>query len=123
MRLPWGGGKPFGLTGGNITSESDGFCNFNENYSIDSTCEVMAKVLEKSIIDYAIKSGKQNSVGGNIEILKITPGNKFEWIKNPPNEKPWETLEEFERDYKEGKVNVTFLKEGYKEEFEKLLSK
>lgn len=59
---------------------------FESLYSKNYTCAQLAKIIEKVILDYAKKKKKEHLIGGDIQVLKISPNTKIEWILNPPNE-------------------------------------
>lgn len=82
--------------------------DFRASYSDTLSCLELAKRAEKSIYDYAKDNDKEDIIGGNIIVLQIMSDNSHKWLLHSPKyTRKWITLNDFEKDYRNGKIKMT----------------
>jgi 20S proteasome alpha/beta subunit len=100
---------------------TDTTCGFDTLYSEKLTCKQLMPLIKKSIIEYAAKNKKTESIGGQITFLKINKNNTVEWLVNDKKLPNINTMEELKREYKQGRLKIHFKSKEAKQEVEKKL--
>jgi len=88
--------------------QTDSANHFGDSYSRKLTCNEATKLIENSIYRHAQKHKLTYSIGGPIMILKITPDNKIEWLKNKKLTPNLDTKEQLYQACKNNKLNIHF---------------
>lgn len=84
-------------------------------YSKEDSCVNVAKTIEKTILQFADKSGQNDFIGGYITVLKISPDNTITWLTQKPVKEGWHDYNEFYDDYINNQVNIFFKSDEGKE--------
>jgi len=88
--------------------QTDSANDFRDSYSTKLTCKEAAKLMESSIYRYAQNNNLTHEIGGPIMILRITPDNKIEWLKNKKLTPNFDTKEQLYQAYENNKLNIHF---------------
>jgi 20S proteasome alpha/beta subunit len=90
---------------------------YDSKFCMERSCDEVALVIEQAIINYALQNNKKEKVGGDIMLVKVTPNGDASWIKNEPQKRNWNTLNDFIEEYKRGNVPITFVSIDFEERF------
>jgi len=81
---------------------------YDEAYCKKHSCKQVADIIEKAILDFAIKENRKDVIGGKIMAIRITKKD-IQFIKNKPSSPRWVTLQQFLKDYRDNKIKVKLL--------------
>jgi 20S proteasome alpha/beta subunit len=84
---------------------------FNKHYSAKNSCKKNARLAIKAIKKHIKAYNKKAAIGGPMMVLKISPNNSIQWLKNKKNTPSPMDLREFADQYKSDKLNIHFLSE------------